>query len=184
MSMATADGVPLTPAQRGAAALEHAQTTMPEATNAKLLQAVLLEEAAAALTADSAFAARVHQRYAQLAAPAARPKTPRGAGSRTSRPTPKVSDFLEPLVPIKRIPNYEITLAGPLDPYLLLEVFGPHQIERALGQRSPADVRKAVAILRERNPDTQPPPKATKAQLIAFIVEQVVGPIPAGVDVS
>jgi len=178
ITTATGATTALTPAQRGAAALERAQAALPDATNAKLLQAAILEAAAAALADDPSFAARVRGRYAELAAPPARAKGQGGKAGRAARVTPKVSDLLEPLVPVKRIPNYEVTIEGPLDPYVLLDVFGPHQLERALSQRSLADVRKAAAIVQGRQPGVQPEGRAGKAKLIAFIVECLIGRAP------
>ncbi len=185
---AAVDGTALTPAERTSRALAHAQATLPEGTNGKLLQAVLLEVAATALADDPAFAARVRARYAEVAPPPTRRATKRGdsssggTGRRAPRATPKVSDLLEPLVPIKHIPNYEITVEGPLDPYLLLEVFGAHQLARALNQRSPADLQKAVALVQARHPGTGPERstsgKASKPALIAYIVEQVISSTP------
>jgi chromosome partitioning protein len=184
---AAADGTALTPAERTSRALTHAQATLPEGTNGKLLQAVLLEVAAAALADDPAFAARVRARYAEVAPPPAKRATTKGGsgtgstGRRAPRATPKVSDLLEPLVPIKHIPNYEITVEGPLDPYLLLEVFGAHQLARALNQRSAADLQKAVALVQARHPSTGPERKSGKASkpaLIAYIVEQVISSTP------
>lgn len=164
----------LTPTQRMNAALDQAKVAWPEAANAKLLQVVLLEVAAASLSDDPQFAARVRARYAEMAPPEKKVKSNTPRAPRTPRATPKVSDLFEPLTPIKHIPDYEVTLEGPLDPYLLLEVFGAHQLARALNQRSPADLRKAAAIVQARNSGKKPT-KTTKSGLIAFIVEVVTG---------
>jgi hypothetical protein len=85
---------------------------------------------------------------------------------------------MEPLEPIKYIPDYEVKLGEAPDPYFLLEVFGAHQLERALKPRSVADLRKAAALVEARHPGTLPKPKGKakqpdKASLIAYIVEYV-----------
>lgn len=173
MSAAAPSGIP-TPAQRTVTALERAQTTFPELTNAKLLQAILLEVAAEASVRSTNFADQVRKRYAE-ATPA---KPMKGQGAKP-KPTPKVSAILEPLTPIKYIPNLEITLAGPLDPFFLLEAYGSHQLARALSGHSPADLRRAVTLVQERNPGTAPTSKTSKgliAYIVAYVTEESVAP--------
>jgi hypothetical protein len=167
---------PATPAQRTTAALARAQSALPQATNAKLLQAVLLEIAADAVVTDATFAARINERYQELAPPPPPPKATAPKTRSGGRATPKVSDLLEPLTPIKFVPNLEITLEGPPDPYFLLDVFGAHQLERALNQRSVADLRKAAAIVQAQT-SSRLPAKATKPQIVAYIMEHVAGPV-------
>jgi hypothetical protein len=163
----TVEATAMTPAQRSNAAVERAQQALPDASNAKLLQAVLLEEAARMLMENRAFASTVMSRYTQSAL--TRPK-----GGRQSRPLPRTSEIAEPLVAINPIPDYEITLRAAPDPYFILQVFGDKQLAKALNQRSLPDVRKAAKMVEERNPGKHPAAR-TKAGLIAFIVDTLVG---------
>jgi hypothetical protein len=163
----TVEATAQTPAQRSTAAVERSQRVLPEASNAKLLQAVLLEEAARMVAEDRTFASAVMSRYTQSA-------TTRPKGGRQSRPLPRTSEIAEPLVPINPIPDYEITLRAAPDPYFILEVFGDKQLAKALNQRSLPDVRKAAKMVEERNPGKHPAAK-TKAGLIIFIVDTLVG---------
>lgn len=169
----TSSAIVLTPTQRMAAAVGNAQAAIPEATNAKLLQAVLLEFAVDTLIADSAFAARVRSKYEGDVAASKKP--PAGGRERGNRAVPKVSDYVEPLVPIKRVPNHEISLDASPDPYFLLDVYGAHQLERALKPRSLATLRESGAIVEQRHPGTMPKGRATKAGLIAYIMQYVAG---------
>jgi hypothetical protein len=155
-----------TPAQRSNAAVERAQRTLPDASNAKLLQAILLEEAARQVVEDHVFADVVMSRYRQSAPTRVR-------GGRQSRPLPRASDIAEPLVAVNPIADYEIQLRAAPDPYFILQVFGDKQLAKALNQRSLADVRKAAKLVEERNPGKHPAAK-TKAGLIAFIVGTLV----------
>ncbi|MGH9637406.1 MAG: hypothetical protein ACRD72_21440 [Candidatus Angelobacter sp.] len=155
-----------TPAQRCNAAVERAQQALPDAGNAKLLQAILLEEAARKVAEDHAFADVVMSRYQQSA-------PMRVKGGRQSRPLPRASDIAEPLVAVNPIPDYEIQLRAAPDPYFILQVFGSHQLAKALNQRSLPDVRKAAKMVEERNPGKHPAAR-TKAGLIAFIMDTLV----------
>lgn len=173
MAGATASEVAATPTQRIAAAIVRAQEAVPEATNAKLLEAILLELAVQSLMDTPARVVQIGDRYA---AATTKPKAAgaRG-GKRTSKAVPKVSDFVEPLEPIKYVPDYEVKLGEAPDPYFLLDVFGAHQLERALKPRSVGDLRKAAAIVEQRHPGTMPTGKVTKPGWIAYIVQYVAG---------
>lgn len=175
MAGATASEVAATPTQRIAAAITRAQETLPEATNTKLLEALLLEAAVQTLLEAPAQVMRMKDRYtAAIAKPKPKPAGGRG-GKRGSQAVPKVSDFVEQLRPIKYVPDYEVKLGEAPDPYFLLDVFGEHQLERALKPRSVADLRKAAAIVEQRNPGTLPKGKVSKPGWIAYIVEYVAG---------
>jgi hypothetical protein len=163
----TVEANALTPAQRSSAAVERAQQALPDASNAKLLQAVMLEEAALLAKEDHRFASAVMSRYMQSA-------TTRVKTGRQTRPLPRTSDIVEPLTPIRPILDHEVTIGAAPDPYFLLDVFGGHQLAKALNQRSLPDVRKAAKMVEERNPGKHPAAR-TKAGLIAFIVDTLVG---------
>jgi hypothetical protein len=78
------------------------------------------------------------------------------------------------LVPIKEIPGHEINIARALDPYFLLELYGAHQLRDALAEQTTANLREAVALVKERNKGSQPRGR-TAAAIIDYIVEHVVG---------
>ena len=172
MSSTTASGIALTPTQQMTEAAERARERLLEATNVKLLQVALLQIAAEAVASDPAFADLVRRRYLEIAPP---PKKIARGGTRKASAVPKVSDYVESLTPIKHVPNLEVSLEAPPDPYFLLDVFGAHQLERALKPRSVADLRKAAAIVEQRHPGTMPKGKVTKPGWIAYIVQYVAG---------
>ncbi len=140
----------LTIAQRPLAAGQRAAVHM-HADDEKRMLAALAEMAVEELSRNPGFALRVRGRYEELAPATTRrqtaPKTPRVA---------KVPQARKTLVPIKEIEGHEINVARALDPYFLVEAYGAHQLRDALEGHPAANLREAVAIVKERNPGTRP----------------------------
>lgn len=153
---------PLTITQRPAHAA-HEVAVQLRFEDEKRLLAALSEIAAEEISRSPNFALRVRSRYEELApAKPQRASTARSTPSKTQKPQ-------KTLVPIKQLPTHEINVARALDPYFLLEYFGPDQLRDALEQQTAANLREAVAIVKERNPTTKLAGTSGKA-MIEYIV--------------
>ncbi|HST90360.1 MAG TPA: hypothetical protein VLJ14_18435 [Ktedonobacterales bacterium] len=80
------------------------------------------------------------------------------------------------LVPVGKVDESRINPYGPLDPYLLFDMYGAHQLRLALDGYSLAKLKEGMAAVEARNPGTKPKSKASKAPLIDYIVEHIAGP--------
>lgn len=125
----------------------------------KRLAAALAEAAAEEVVRNRAFADRVRALYAEVPA--------------STRKPPGVTAFDIDLVPIRRIEGREIDPAAPLDPYFLLDLYGPAQLEKALGLFPLAKLKEASATVERRHPGTKPTNRGSKAALIAYIVDRL-----------
>lgn len=155
---------PPTMAQRAATAGEKA-VQITRLSDATRLKAAILEIANEELERNPGFLLKVRARYEELASkkPTTVEKKPRTPKQATSR-----------LVPIKQVDELEINPAAMLDPYLLLEVYGPAQFAEALREQSKANLQEAIALVQERHPGTSPKSMGSKAPLIAYIMEYVL----------
>lgn len=127
----------------------------------KLLSAAVAEVAAAEAAASADFAARIRSAYTDLAAL-------RGRRSRSAAASPSPRAQLTPL------PGSEgarFDPFAPLDPYVLLRLYGLAQLRDALSAYSLAALREATAAVQAHNPTTQPKDRRTKAALISYIVD-------------
>jgi hypothetical protein len=116
-----------TPQQRTTEALNQASQLL-SLDDPKRLGAALAEVALEEAQRNPAFADRVCQCYEALA--------PRKAPRATQRGKTLQELLLEDadLIPLKRIERAEITIGCPVDPYFLVELYGSHQLSRALGR--------------------------------------------------
>lgn len=80
------------------------------------------------------------------------------------------------LVPVGTVDESRIKPYGPLDPYLLFDLYGADQLRLALDGYSLVKLKEGMAAVAARNPGTRPGSKASKAPLIDYIVEHVAGP--------
>jgi hypothetical protein len=132
-------------------------------TDEKRMQAALAEIATEELSRNPAFAVRVRNRYEELApVKAARPP-------KASSKTPKSK-----LVPIKELPSFKLDATRRLDPWFILEYFGPEQLDTALRMQTIGNLREAIAVVEERYPGSAPKGKLTKEVAITFILRQVL----------
>jgi len=148
--------------------------------DAKRLTAALVEVAVEELVRSNAFTARVRERYDALAPrkpvpTVPRPKAPRAAKTvkTATPPRPKGTEELPELVPIRRIEGREISLAGPLDPYFLFELYGGAQLARALDRYPLRKLQEATTLVEERHHGTRPALRTDKEAIIAYIVAQL-----------
>jgi hypothetical protein len=125
----------------------------------KRLAVALAEAAAEEVIRNRAFAERVLALYAEVPTAARRVKVS--------------SAFDVELVPIKNIEGREINPAAPLDPYFLLDAYGPQQLEQALNLFPVAKLKEAAVMVESRNAGTKPKNRGMKAALISYIVEQL-----------
>lgn len=80
------------------------------------------------------------------------------------------------LIPVGTVDESRIKPYGPLDPYLLFDLYGAHQLRLALDGYSLIKLKEGMAAVAARNPSTRPKSKASKAPLVDYIVEHVAGP--------
>lgn len=131
----------------------------------KLLAAALAEVAADEAAHNHQFAQRIRETYHQI--------------EEMKRPTPKPVRRNEPLaklVPIVPPGEIRIDPHAPLDPYILIRLYGGHQLRAALDGYTLASLKEASATTQERNPGTKPTNKGRKDAIIDYIVEHVAGP--------
>jgi hypothetical protein len=145
---------PLTIAQRSAAAAQQAAEILG-ADDLKRVGVALAEAALEGMRRNPSFAAHVRQLYESMA--------PRRAITEPKRSKSRVE-----LVPIRQL-DVEINPAAPPDPYLLLELYGPEQLPRALEPYSAPRLRETVKHLQTRHPGTKPQ-GTTKQAVIDYIV--------------
>lgn len=107
------------------------------------------------------FAERIRQAYNRLPATATRAK-PVG---------PKALSVT--LVPVKRVEGFEFDTAAPLNPYLVYEAFGAHQLRTALDLFSVPKLQGAARMVMERNPKTKPQNMRAKGPLVDYIEQYV-----------
>lgn len=117
---------------------------------------------------NSRFANRVRANY-ELLPPSKSRTTKASAGTVGSMPEALTAE----LTPIKRVEGGEINPTAPLDPFLLLEVYGAHQLRQALNLYSPVMLREAAAAVAERYASPRPAAKASKEKLVDFVVEHL-----------
>lgn len=127
----------------------------------KLLSAAVAEVAAAQAATHPDFAARIRSAYAELAALRGRRSRPSVAA-----PAPRAQ-----LTPLPGSESIRFDPFAPLDPYVLLRIYGPEQLRDALSAYSLSALREATAAVQARNPDTLPIDRRTKATLINYIVD-------------
>jgi hypothetical protein len=77
------------------------------------------------------------------------------------------------LTPIRHVDPSRFATYGPSDPYALVEQYGHQQLSLALKKFLMPDLRKSAALVEQHNPGAQLKPKATKNEVIDFIVQHV-----------
>ena len=92
---------------------------------------------------------------------------PRRASRRTSAPKPALTP----------IPHVDPKLFGPeqalANPYLVQYAYGNEQLVPVLERFPVSELKRAVAVVEQRNPGTKPTNRAQKAALISYITEYV-----------
>lgn len=133
-------------------------TLGPDQTAAVTAALEMAEELAAQ---NAAFAERLHDKYSELAALARhRARAPRGAAPD----------------PLSGHDPHHSGAYNKFDPYRLREDYGSHQLRSVLERATVRSLREAVAIVESRLPDAAPASKASKADMIGFIMAHVAGP--------
>jgi hypothetical protein len=122
----------------------------------KRLAVALTEAAAEEVVRNRTFANRVRTLYAEI------PTSTRKVIGATALD----SD----LVPIRRIEGRAFDPAAPLDPYFLLDLYGPHQLEKALNLFPTVKLKEASAKVEQQHLGTKPENRGSKAALVAYIV--------------
>lgn len=156
---------PATLRQRGVEATRAVREVLnlaPEVSDAHITTA-LAEVAAEESRRNPQFAGAVRERARELA----QPSTSNARPARGAKPQP-----LPPLVPIRQISGYrEIDPFKPPDPRFIVQVFGHHQLARALQDYSLSMLKETAVDTERTHPGTKPASRTRKADLIAYIVE-------------
>jgi len=156
---------PATLRQRGVDAtrvLREALNLPPGASDAHVLTA-LSEIAAEEGRRNPRFAEAVRGRAGELAAQ-------HGSSVKPTKTT--TSGALPPLVPVRQLGGFrEIDPFKPPDPPFIVQVFGHHQLARALQDYTLDKLKQASAEIERQHPSTKPASRTRKADLIAYIVE-------------
>ncbi len=151
---------PATAAQRATAALQQVSETL-NLGDTKRLGAALTIAAAELLRGYSPLADMVCAVYDELAPPK---KTT--SGGRKAK-EPKVE-----LVPVKSMEGRFYDPFAPLDPYFLLEFYGPSQLALALNEYKVPRLREGVKAVQARHPGTKPTGTGKQA-IIDYIVTRL-----------
>ena len=149
---------PATAAQRSATAVKQA-SEMLALEDAKRLSSALIVAAVDWLPHDASLVERIRTVYEDLA-----PK--RGSAARGRS---KASDLDIDLKPIKSMEGRFRDPTAPVDPYFLLELYGPDQLALALSRYTAPRLRAGVKTVQARHPGTKPG-GAGKQAMIDYIV--------------
>lgn len=163
---------PLTLQQRAAAATARAAELL-RLDDIKRLAAAVAEVAADELLRDPDFAQRVRGRYEQLAPRKPVRTTPRPATAPRRATAAATASPDDDLVIIKQVDPRNLPQVGLVDPYFLHEIYGAHQLRRALERHPLRKLQEASALVEERNPGTRPTKKTDKAAIVDYIVAHV-----------
>lgn len=150
--------------QRASAATTHLRRLL-DADNLTLLSAAVAEAAAEEVHRNPTFRSTVRRIYEQLS-------TLDRSKSARRRTANTINAGLEPL------PGAEGTRFdpfAPLDPYLLLRLYGPRQLRAALSGYSHSALREAASAVRARHAGTKPKDGRKAESLIDYIVEHLSG---------
>lgn len=156
---------PVTLKQRNRLALQRLSESL-SLEDVALLATAALEVVADEVGRNGEVARRIRESYHDLL------KSPRQTKTKfhLSKPEPVK------LIPVGTVDESRIKPYGPLDPYLLFDLYGAEQLRLALDGYSLVKLKEGMAAVTTRNPGTKPKSKASKAPLIDYIVEHVAGP--------
>jgi hypothetical protein len=139
--------------------------TLFDVADLKVLSAAVAEAAADEAVRNPAFRTRVRRLYDELAALSPgrpRPLTRLGESQAEGEP-----------VPLPGTEAIHIDPFAPLDPYILLRLYGPRQMRPALARYSFTSLKEAAKTVRDRHPSTKPRDGRKADALLDYIVEHV-----------
>jgi hypothetical protein len=151
--------------QRSAAAthsLREALHLPADLNDTAILGTAVAEVAARESRRNAQFAAEVRKVYDELAQLR---KPTRARGQTQTQPLP-------PLVPIRRdLPWRPIDPFAPPDPQYLIQVYGSHQLDRALQEYTLPILKRTADVVQAAHPGTKPRNKSVKQSVIDYIVQ-------------
>jgi hypothetical protein len=157
---------PLSVKQRG----ENATLSLRQALNLPVADGdttafgtALAEIAAEESMHNTRFVDAIRARYHDLIAQQPAPK--RG-GSKAELPA---------LVPIRRIEGYRADPFSPPDPHFLAQLYGTHQLNRALQDYTLDKLKDTAANVQAAHPGTKPTSKSSKQAVIDYIARYSTG---------
>lgn len=133
--------------------------------NLKHLSVALAESVAEEVGRNPSLRQHIVTLYQELAN-ASKPAMAPRASRRTSAPKPE-------LTPIRHVDPKLFGPDKPLDPYLVQYAYGNEQLVPVLERFPVSELKRAVAVVEQRNPGTKPTNRAQKAALISYITEYV-----------
>jgi hypothetical protein len=146
--------------------LQEALALPVDVSDTTILGTALAEVAAEEILRNAHFGRAVRERYDELVALQKRPR------SQASRQTKE----LPPLVAIRQDLGYrKIDPFAPPDLQFLMQVYGGHQLDRALQEYTLDLLKRTADIIQARHPKTKPTSRTCKDALIAYIVEHTMG---------
>lgn len=152
--------------ERGAEATRNLRDVMRLSTNpgdTGILGTVLAEVAAEEGRRNPQFASEVRRRYEEALGQR------RQSVQRASRPK---QDALPPLEPVRTDLAFRpVDPFAPPDPQFLIQVYGRHQLARALQGYSVDVLKRTVEVIEQQHPGTKPANRGRKDAVIAYIVE-------------
>jgi hypothetical protein len=131
--------------------------------NVKVVSAAVLEVALQEMQQNQDFEQRIKSVCARLQKSQPKPRKP---------PEPKRGSLHNPdLVPIMHDERHWIDLTAPIDPFMLRDLYGPDKLVIALDEYTTGYLKNAVKALKGRFPDRKLKSKATREEVISFLVQ-------------
>lgn len=134
----------------------------------KNLTTALAEVASVEAATNQEFASKILAVFHAIA-PVPTPQAGRSRSTSASRPVKSK---------IKPIRDYDPGIFGgnkAIDPYVLLSIYGHHQLRAALEEMPPAELKRSADFVEDRHPRTKPTGRAaTKPALVEYIAGHVL----------
>lgn len=129
----------------------------------KVLGATIAEIAAHEAEQSPSFRDRVLATYNELLA-----LKPKASVARIRKAAGSVE-----LTPLPGTEGIHIDPFGGVDPFLLLRLYGPNQLRKALAGFSYSALKEAASAVRQRHPDSKPAKGRSADSMVNYIVEQL-----------
>jgi hypothetical protein len=78
-------------------------------------------------------------------------------------------------IPIAAVGIERLNPYGKLDPYVILDGYGPDQLRAVLERASAYRLREAIEVVQEHEPGLKAPAKGRKEVMVDYLVEVVAG---------
>lgn len=129
----------------------------------KTLNAAIAEVAASEVDSNTLFKSKVLAAYNDLAS------LPKPTTSRAKASTSNQID----LIPLPGTEGIRVDPFGSVDPFLLLRLYGPGQLRKALSGFSYSTLKEAALVVKTRHPDSAPANGRDADSLLDYIIERL-----------